>query len=100
MHQINYTTARANLARIMQDVCADRKPIAIHHENKCSVVLMSLADYNAMQETNYLLSQPANAIRLLTSITELQPIDALQTARLNAFRCEDSATDLKRPNTP
>jgi len=72
MDAINYTTARDNLARIMQDVCADNKPIAIHHKNRPSVVLMSLTDYNAMQETNHLLSQPANAVRLFTSITELE----------------------------
>lgn len=72
MDAIDYTTARANLASIMQKVCADGMPIAIHHENQPSVVLMSLTDYNAMQETNYLLSQPANALRLLTSITEFE----------------------------
>lgn len=72
MDAIDYRTARANLASIMQDVCADREPIAIHHENQPSVVLISLAEYNAMQETNYLLSQPANAIRLLTSIAKLE----------------------------
>ena len=72
MDAISYTTARANLSKILQKVCADNVPIAIHHEDQPSVVLISLADYNAMQETNYLLSQPANAVRLFTSITELE----------------------------
>ena len=72
MHRINYTTARTNLSNILQKVCADSMPIAIHYENQPSVVLISLTEYNSMQETAYLLSQRANAARLFTSITELE----------------------------
>ena len=36
-----------------------------------AVVMMSLADYEALEETAYLLRSPANAQRLLVSIRQL-----------------------------
>ncbi len=42
----------------------------ITRQNKDSVVLMSLADYESMEETTYLLQNPANARRLMQSIGE------------------------------
>lgn len=72
MRHIDYQTAHTNLISIMQKVCADSTPVTIHHKNQPSVVLISLTEYNAMQETAYLLSQRANAARLFTSITELE----------------------------
>lgn len=44
----------------------------ITHENKTSVVLVSLEDYDAMTDTYYLLGLLANARNLLDSITELE----------------------------
>ncbi|RUO23557.1 type II toxin-antitoxin system prevent-host-death family antitoxin [Aliidiomarina iranensis] len=37
-----------------------------------SVVMISLDDYEALQETSYLLRSPKNARRLLESVTELE----------------------------
>ncbi|ERJ19284.1 Antitoxin RelJ protein [Salinisphaera shabanensis E1L3A] len=37
-----------------------------------SVVMMSLEDYEALQETAYLLRAPRNARRLLESVAELE----------------------------
>lgn len=34
--------------------------------------MMSLEDYNALQETNYLLSSPANAERLMHSLKQVR----------------------------
>ena len=41
-------------------------------QSEAPVVMMSLEDYNAMQETTYLLRSPANARNLLESIVELK----------------------------
>jgi antitoxin YefM len=69
---ISYTRARANLAETMDRVCDDHKPVIITRSNQRAVVMMSLEDYEAMEETSYLLRSPRNARRLLESIAELQ----------------------------
>ena len=72
MNAISYTTARANLAKLMDQVCSDHLPVIITCKREASVVLISLEDYQALEETLYLLRSPANARRLLDSIAELE----------------------------
>jgi antitoxin YefM len=71
MHAISYTTARAQLAGTMNKVCEDHEPVVITRRGEPSVVMLSLEDYKAMEETSYLLRSPANAQRLLRSIASL-----------------------------
>ena len=72
MDAISYTAARANLAKTMEKVCNDHAPVIITRKSESPVVMISLEDYQAMEETAYLLRSPANARRLLESITELE----------------------------
>ena len=72
MDAISYTAARANLASTMQKVCEDHAPVIITRKSEPPVVMVSLEDYEAMQETTYLLRAPTNARRLLESIAELE----------------------------
>ena len=72
MDAISYTTARANLAKTMERVCEDHSPVIITRKSESPVVMMSLEDYKAMEETTYLLRSPANARALLESIVELE----------------------------
>ncbi|MCP5142201.1 MAG: type II toxin-antitoxin system prevent-host-death family antitoxin [Gammaproteobacteria bacterium] len=72
MDAISYTTARANLAKTMEKVCNDHAPVIITRKSESPVVMISLDDYQAMEETAYLLRSPANATRLLKSIAELE----------------------------
>lgn len=72
MDAISYTSARANLARTMEKVCEDHAPVIITRKSESPVVMMSLEDYQAMEETTYLLRSPANARQLLESIAELE----------------------------
>ncbi|MCD4706985.1 MAG: type II toxin-antitoxin system prevent-host-death family antitoxin [Candidatus Sabulitectum sp.] len=72
MEAISYTAARANFAKTMNKVCNDHAPIIITRKSEDSVVMMSLQDYEAMEETTYLLRSPVNARLLLESITELE----------------------------
>ena len=72
MDSITYSHARSNLAKTMERVCDDHKPIIITRKNQHSVVMLSLADYDALEETAYLLRSPKNARRLLESVAELE----------------------------
>ena len=72
MDAISYTSARANLSRTMERVCNDHSPIIITRKSESPVVMISLDDYEAMEETAYLLRSPANAKNLLDSIAELE----------------------------
>ncbi len=72
MDTITYTSARSNLAKTMKKVCDDHSPVVITRKSAKSVVMMSLEDFHALEETAYLLRSPANAQRLLESIGELE----------------------------
>ena len=71
MDAITYSAARANLASMMDRVCNDQKPLVITRSGKQSVVLLSLAEYQALEETTYLLRSPVNASRLLSAVAQL-----------------------------
>jgi antitoxin YefM len=72
MNAITYTHARSHLAETMEKVCDDHDPVIITRKNERSVVMISLEDYQALEETAYLLRSPKNARRLLESIAELE----------------------------
>ncbi len=55
----------------MDRVVTDHDYTVITRAKQKSVVLMSLEDFEALQETAYLLSSPANAKRLIHSIEQL-----------------------------
>lgn len=72
MNAVTYSDARANLAKTIDSVCEDHDPVIITKKKNRSVVMISLEDYEAMQETAYLLRSPKNAEKLLKSINEMQ----------------------------
>jgi len=72
MDSITYTTARANLAKTMDHVCESHEPVIITRSREEAVVMLSLEDYNALEETAYLLRSPENAKRLVEAIAELE----------------------------
>jgi antitoxin YefM len=67
----SYTDARAKLKELMDRVVQDMTQIVITRQRAEPVVLLSLEDWNAIEETMHLLSSPKNAERLHASITQL-----------------------------
>ena len=72
MDSISYTAARSNLAKTMSKVCDDHAPVAITRKGEGAVVMISLDDYQALEETAYLLRSPKNTRRLIEAISELE----------------------------
>ncbi len=72
MDTITYSNARAKLADTMDRVCDDHEPIIITRNGEQAVVMVSLDDYKALEETSYLLRSPKNAQRLFESIAALE----------------------------
>jgi antitoxin YefM len=72
MRSITYTEARENLANTINCVCEDNAPVTITRRRDQAVVVLSLAEYESLQETAHLLRSPANAKRLLKSIESLE----------------------------
>ncbi len=71
MDPITYSAARANLASTMDRVCNDHEALIITRNGEQAVVMLSLEDFQAMEETAYLLRNPANAKRLISALTQL-----------------------------
>lgn len=68
MDAISYTSARKNLAKTMDQVNQDHAPVIITRQSGSAAVLMSLEDFNAYEETAYLMRSPVNAARLTKAI--------------------------------
>jgi len=80
MDAITYTAARQNLAQTMDEVCENHSPIIITRQKAEPVVMMSLADFNSIQETAYLLSSPVNAARLRASVADAEQGKVIQVS--------------------
>jgi len=64
-----YTHARANMARIMDQVIRDREVVIIQRRGSQDVALIPADELASLTETAYLLRSPQNAERLLTALS-------------------------------
>ncbi|MFL6723973.1 MAG: type II toxin-antitoxin system Phd/YefM family antitoxin [Sphingomicrobium sp.] len=71
MEVVTYTDARANLKEVMDRVIADRTHVVVTRQKSEAVVMVSLSEWNSMEETMHLLSSPKNAERLRASIQQM-----------------------------
>ena len=78
MDAISYSAARANLASTMSRVCNDHEPLIITRTGQQSVVMLSLEDFTALEETAYLLRSPANTKRLMAAIEQLSTGEGIE----------------------
>jgi len=72
MKSKTYTEAREKLSDLIEKVCEDHDPLIITKKRDRAVVMISLEDYESLEETSYLLRSPRNARRLLESIKEVE----------------------------
>ncbi|MGE5342567.1 MAG: type II toxin-antitoxin system Phd/YefM family antitoxin [Candidatus Omnitrophota bacterium] len=72
METISYSMVRENLAKTMEKVCEDHDPVVIVRRKAEPVVLLSLDDYQSLEETAYLLRSPKNAKRLIEAVEEIE----------------------------
>jgi len=61
-----------NPAKLLDKACNDHAPAIVTRKNGEAVVIMSLSDYEALEETAWLLANPENARRLLNSVASLE----------------------------
>jgi len=66
--ETTYTSARANLAKLLNRVAQDREIIVIHRRDAQDVALISAEELSGLLETAHLLRSPKNAGRLLTAL--------------------------------
>ncbi len=78
MKTVNYTELRDKLKANLDMVCEDHETLIVHRPNGKSVVLLSLDEYNAQKETEYLLSFPKNAEHLAQSMKQLENGETIQ----------------------
>ena len=78
MEAITYTAARQNLSKTMEKVCSDHAPVIVTRKSSNSVVIMSLEDFEALEETAYLLRSPKNMRRLIESIAQIENGDGTE----------------------
>ncbi len=71
MDVMTFSDTRANLKAVMDRVVDDHSPVVVTRQKAEAVVMVSLSDWNAMEETLHLLSNPRNARRLRDAIAEL-----------------------------
>jgi hypothetical protein len=72
MKTLSYTESRAKYAQVLADVVNNREEVIITRAGHEPAVILSLAEYESLRETAYLLRSPANARRLLGSIENLE----------------------------
>lgn len=73
MKAVTYTNARKNLKALIQAVCQNSEPaLIVSNRSEEQAVLISLEDYQAMEETAYLLRSPANRAHLERSLKQAQ----------------------------
>lgn len=72
MKTMSYTESRARYAEVLDGVTDDREEVVITRAGHEPVVIVSLADYESLRETAYLMRSPANARRLLDAMERLE----------------------------
>jgi antitoxin YefM len=77
MNALTYTNTRQHFAEVMRQVNDNHEPVVVTSQRGKPVVIISLADFQSLEENAYLLRNPTGAKRLLESVEELRKGDGL-----------------------
>jgi antitoxin YefM len=91
MRTVNFTQLRQNLAAELDSVIDDAEELVVTRSGHEPVVIVPLAEYVSMKETDHLLQSPANAAALRRSIAELERGDAQECSLIEPSSLEDVA---------
>ncbi|MET8363601.1 type II toxin-antitoxin system Phd/YefM family antitoxin [Micromonospora sp. NPDC005252] len=91
MRTVNFTQLRQNLAAELDSVINDAEEVVVTRSGHEPVVIVPLAEYEAMKETEYLLRNPANAAALRRSMAELEKGDAVERDLIDPATVRDIA---------
>ena len=80
MDTMSYSAFRAQLAGTLDKVNDDHKPVLITRQNGKPAVVISLEDFQAYEETAYLMASPKNAERLNQAIAEIEAGNMVERA--------------------
>ncbi|WFE64906.1 type II toxin-antitoxin system prevent-host-death family antitoxin [Micromonospora sp. WMMD714] len=91
MRTVNFTQLRQNLAAELDSVINDAEEVVVTRSGHEPVVIVPLAEYESMKETEYLLRSPGNAAALRRSIAELDEGDATERDLVDPATVRDVA---------
>ena len=69
---VTYSHARQNFKEVMDRATNDHLPVVISRRDGLPAVLVSLQDWNGLQETAFLLEGTTNRSELLNSISQAE----------------------------
>jgi antitoxin YefM len=72
MEALSYSELRSNLKKVMDRVCDTHEPVIVVRRRGEKTVMLSFADYSAIEETSYLLRSPKMAARLRESLESVR----------------------------
>ena len=72
MNVVNYSYTRQHLTEVMDKVNDDHAPLLVTRQQGKPVVIISLEEFNSLEETAYLLKSPKNAKRIMEALEQIR----------------------------
>jgi antitoxin YefM len=76
MNTVTFSVFKTNIDSTIQGIVETHQPVVVKKNRCSSVIVMPLEDYRSLTETKYLLNTPANAVRLVRGIEEVEDMIA------------------------